>query len=147
MICLESLGYYPLRPRSDSFTPWYIRLINRLFGSRNVIIVSDLGSIPFGLRFVWSFLRSGRFPFVPAAAPRRLLPVIERSDHRSYWDEGYRALMVTDTAFLRNPNYHQPTDRLHTLDLEQMAALCHTLTACVTRLAGARPSNPPEPPV
>jgi hypothetical protein len=135
MICLESLGYFPENPRADLFVPWYVRLLNRLVGSRNVVIVSDLGSVAFGLRFVWAFLRSGHFPFVPAAAPRRFLPVIELSDHRSYWDQAYPALMVTNTAFLRNPNYHQPTDRLATLDLVRMTALCHTLTRCVARLA------------
>jgi hypothetical protein len=111
-------------------------LLNRVAGSRNVIIVSDLRSVSFGLRFVYSFLRSGWFPFLPAALPRRLVPAIELSDHRSYWDEGYPALMVTNTAFLRNPNYHQPTDRLDTLDFERMTSLCQTITGCVARLAG-----------
>jgi hypothetical protein len=136
MICLESLGYFPRRPCPAFTVPWYMRLINRVIGGRNVIIVSNVVSLPFGLRFVWSFLRSGWFPCLPAAAPRRLLPVIELSDHRSYWDEGYPALMVTNTALLRNPNYHEPTDRLCTLDVERMAALCGTLSRCVSRLAG-----------
>jgi len=137
MICLESLGYFPHKPRKDAVVPWYFRLFNRIVGGRNVIIVSDLRTIPFGLRFVWAFLRSGFFPFVPAAAPRRLLPVIELSDHRGYWDEGYRALMVTNTAFLRNPNYHEPSDQLATLDLERMTQLCKTLARCVARLSGS----------
>ena len=40
------------------------------------------------------------------------------SDHSPFWDEGYRAVMITDTAFFRNPHYHQQTDTLDTLDLE-----------------------------
>jgi Zn-dependent M28 family amino/carboxypeptidase len=40
-----------------------------------------------------------------------------RSDHAPFWDEGYPALMITDTANYRNPNYHQPTDTPETLDL------------------------------
>lgn len=136
MICLESIGYFPPEPRRDIALPWIARLITRLTGTRNIVIVSDPGSIGFGLRFVWAFLRSGHFPCVPAAFPRRWLPEIELSDHRSYWDEGYPALMVTDTAFMRNPHYHQPTDRLHTLDLERMTSLCATLIGCVARLAG-----------
>jgi len=135
MVCLESVGYFPHRPRLDPRVPWWIRLIMRVGGGRNVAIVSDPASMGFGLQFVWAFLRSGHFPCVPAALPRRWLPEIGLSDHRSYWDEGYPALMVTDTAFMRNPNYHQPTDRLHTLDLERMAALCETLIGSVTRLA------------
>jgi Zn-dependent M28 family amino/carboxypeptidase len=42
------------------------------------------------------------------------------SDHSSFWDQGFPALMVTDTAFLRNPNYHLPSDTLETLDFEFM---------------------------
>lgn len=136
MICLESLRYFPHRLHSDCLVPWYIRWLGRVAGSRSIVIVSDLLSIRFGLRVVWCFLRSGLFPFVPAALPRRLLPAIELSDHRSYWDEGYPALMMTDTAFLRNPNYHQPTDRLATLDLARMTSLCGAITRCVARLAG-----------
>jgi aminopeptidase YwaD len=42
------------------------------------------------------------------------------SDHSSFWDQGFPALMVTDTAFLRNPNYHLPSDTMETLDFEFM---------------------------
>jgi aminopeptidase YwaD len=42
------------------------------------------------------------------------------SDHCPFWDQGFPALMVTDTAFLRNPNYHLPTDTMDTLDFEFM---------------------------
>jgi Zn-dependent M28 family amino/carboxypeptidase len=45
------------------------------------------------------------------------LPVVRLSDHAPFWDAGYPAVMITDTAFLRNPNYHQRTDTLETLDL------------------------------
>ena len=40
------------------------------------------------------------------------------SDHSPFWDAGYAALMITDTSFLRNPNYHLPTDTLQTLDMQ-----------------------------
>lgn len=49
------------------------------------------------------------------------------SDHSPFWDAGYAALMITDTAFLRNPHYHQPTDTVETLDfdfLERVTAGC-----------------------
>jgi aminopeptidase YwaD len=42
------------------------------------------------------------------------------SDHSPFWDLGFSALMVTDTAFLRNPNYHLPSDTMETLDFEFM---------------------------
>lgn len=135
MICLESLGYFPRQTKTDDSHSRFERWITRIIGGRSVVVVSDVASVGFGLRFVWSFLGSGWFPFLPAALPPRLVPIIELSDHRSYWDEGFPALMVTDTAFLRNPHYHQRSDRLATLDLERMSALCRVLTRCVARLA------------
>jgi Zn-dependent M28 family amino/carboxypeptidase len=46
---------------------------------------------------------------------------INLSDNFSFWRHGYRAIMVTDTSFFRNPNYHQETDTIDTLDFEKMA--------------------------
>ena len=40
------------------------------------------------------------------------------SDHFPFWEKNIPAVMVTDTAFLRNPNYHQPSDTKDTLDIE-----------------------------
>ena len=45
------------------------------------------------------------------------LPVVRLSDHAPFWDAGYPAAMITDTAFLRNPHYHLPTDTVETLDV------------------------------
>jgi Zn-dependent M28 family amino/carboxypeptidase len=52
------------------------------------------------------------------------LPDSRRSDHASFWDEGYRAIMVTDTTNFRNPHYHRPSDTLETLNLEFAAKVC-----------------------
>ncbi|MGB1241600.1 MAG: M28 family peptidase, partial [Chitinophagales bacterium] len=43
------------------------------------------------------------------------------SDHRNYWKHGYNAVMITDTAFFRNPHYHKVTDTIDTLNFEKMA--------------------------
>lgn len=67
-----------------------------------------------------------------------LLPVTRLSDHSRFWDEGYPALMLTDTAFLRNPNYHRPTDRPDTLDYEFMRRVAEATAGAVERLS-ARP--------
>jgi hypothetical protein len=48
---------------------------------------------------------------------------INLSDNYSFWRHGYRAIMITDTSFFRNRNYHQETDTIETLDFEQMAEL------------------------
>jgi hypothetical protein len=48
---------------------------------------------------------------------------INLSDNYSFWHHGYRAVMITDTSFFRNSNYHQETETIETLDFEQMAEL------------------------
>jgi Zn-dependent M28 family amino/carboxypeptidase len=65
-----------------------------------------------------------------------LVPQTRLSDNRSFWDAGYPALMLTDTAFLRNPHYHEPTDRLETLDFDYMAMVTDAVVAAVRRIAG-----------
>lgn len=57
------------------------------------------------------------------------------SDHSSFWDQGYPAVMVTDTAFFRNPNYHLPADRIETLDFDFMAYLVDSLELGIAALA------------
>ena len=45
------------------------------------------------------------------------VPDVRLSDHSPFWDQGYNALMVTDTSFMRNPNYHRMSDTIASLDL------------------------------
>ena len=56
---------------------------------------------------------------------------VRLSDHSAFWDGGFAALLVTDTSFLRNPNYHLPSDRIETLNFEFMqkvaAGVCYSM--------------------
>ncbi len=56
------------------------------------------------------------------------------SDHRPFWDQGLPALLVTDTAFLRNPNYHLPSDTLKTLNFEFMEKVATGIYSSVVEL-------------
>jgi Zn-dependent M28 family amino/carboxypeptidase len=68
-----------------------------------------------------------------------ILPATRLSDHASFWDAGWPALMVTDTAFFRNPNYHLPSDTIETLDFDFMAELVKSLDlALLTLPAGSK---------
>ncbi len=66
-----------------------------------------------------------------------LLPMTRLSDHASFWDRGWPALMVTDTAFLRNPNYHLASDTIETLDFAFMAEVVRSLELALEALAAA----------
>ena len=59
----------------------------------------------------------------------------DASDHASYWRHGFPAVMVTDTAFLRNPHYHAPGDTADTLDYARMAAVVDGVHNVVLALA------------
>ena len=64
-----------------------------------------------------------------------LLPNTRRSDHAPFWDYGYRGIMITDTANLRNPHYHKPSDTISTLDLDFLTQVCHSLTEGIYNLS------------
>jgi Zn-dependent M28 family amino/carboxypeptidase len=63
-----------------------------------------------------------------------LVPDTRRSDHAAFWDHGYPAVMLTDTANFRNPNYHASTDTIETLDLGFMEKVARVTTATVIHL-------------
>jgi Zn-dependent M28 family amino/carboxypeptidase len=66
-----------------------------------------------------------------------LLPLTRLSDNASFWDARYPALMLTDTAFLRNPHYHRVSDTSATLDYGFMASVTEATAGAVARLADA----------
>jgi hypothetical protein len=77
---------------------------------------------------------AGGIPVESLSAPRSVVGV-DLSDHASFWDVGYPAAMVTDTAFLRNPSYHQPGDTWDTLDYARMAKVVEAVYCAVESLA------------
>lgn len=60
---------------------------------------------------------------------------VRLSDHSPFWDQGFSALMVTDTSFLRNPNYHLPSDRMETLNFEFMRKVTTGIYYSIIELA------------
>lgn len=63
-----------------------------------------------------------------------LLQATRLSDHSPFWDQGFAALMITDTSFMRNPHYHTPTDTPDTLDREFLEAVAEGCWQAVKRL-------------
>jgi Zn-dependent M28 family amino/carboxypeptidase len=135
MLSLEMLGYYSRRPGSQTYPP----LIGRLYPNRGDFIgfVSNLRSWPQLKQAVAAFRRSSDFPIESAALPA-LVPGVGWSDQFSFWREGYRALMVTDTAFHRNPYYHTSADTPDTLDYGSMAAVVEGLAGALRILSRER---------
>lgn len=82
-------------------------------------------------------------PVVPLIVPGNgeQLPDTRRSDHTAFWEQGFAAVMVTDTANFRNPHYHRSTDTIDTLNLTFLTAVADAVTAAVLALA-ATPERP-----
>lgn len=91
-----------------------------------------------------SVFKDGADRFVPSLPVESLvvdgngedLPVVRLSDHAPFWDAGYPAVMITDTAFLRNPHYHLGTDTLDTLDLPFLRKVAAATAVATALLAG-----------
>jgi len=103
-------------------------------------IVGDRRSRPLVKGLLASIRRFGRLPVESLVVPFRgwILPATRLSDHAAFWDAGIPAVMVTDTAFFRNPHYHLPSDTMETLDFAFMADLTAALEAALQDLASAR---------
>ncbi len=82
-------------------------------------------------------------PVVPLVVPGNgeMLEATRRSDHAPFWDRGYKAIMLTDTAESRSPHYHQPTDTLETLNLPFAAQVCRAVAGMIAD--GARHASQP----
>jgi len=77
----------------------------------------------------------------------RCLSITRLSDHASFWDVGYPAILITDTGFLRSPHYHQPTDTLSTINLDFARQVTQSILATVLMLLNSNPPPPkPTPP-
>jgi hypothetical protein len=132
MVSLETIGYYSDEPGSQSypigFHPGYPDRGNFLG------FVSDPKSAPLLRRFVKAFRSATPLPAEGSAAPASI-PGVGWSDHWSFWQFGYRALMVTDTAPYRYPYYHTAEDTPEKLDYDRLARALTGLRAAILALA------------
>lgn len=131
MLSLEMIGYfddtagsqrYPV-PGMSAYYPDqadFIAVVGR---------VADFGAIR---RIKAAMAGASDLPVYSINAPPSL-PGIDFSDHLNYWQQGYPALMITDTAFLRSPHYHRATDTAATLDYARMAKVVQGVYAVIER--------------
>lgn len=133
MFSLEMLGCYSDVPGSQSYPP----LLRHFYPDRGdfIAFVSNLGSRHALREAVSAFRAASDFPAEQLAAPA-FVPGVSWSDQRSFWKAGYRAVMVTDTAFHRNAHYHGPGDTPERLDYARTARVVEGLARMLARLAG-----------
>ncbi len=133
MIALEMIGYYSDAPGSQR----YPSVLSRFYPDRGnfIAFISNLVSRDFQLQAITHFRDLELFPSEGLIAPEWVERSIRRSDHASYWYYDFPAIMVTDTANFRNPNYHRRTDTAETLDYDSISRLVSGLTVMIERLA------------
>ncbi|MCK9374940.1 MAG: M20/M25/M40 family metallo-hydrolase [Syntrophobacterales bacterium] len=124
MLCLEMVGYYSKAPGSQSL-PLSLKFMGYPTTGDFIGLVSDQRSRALLDRLEAAIKGGCQLPAVSLAVPfgGHLLPEVRLSDHANFWDTGYPAVMLTDTAFMRNPHYHGPGDTMDRLDLDGMTEL------------------------
>jgi Zn-dependent M28 family amino/carboxypeptidase len=134
MISLEMIGCFLDEPGSQTFPTPLLKLIYPTRG--NFIAIGGRFRDMELLRQVKTAMANATdLPVRSISAPPRLAGT-DLSDNRSYWNEGYRAVMVTDTAFYRNTRYHTAEDTADRIDFERMAKVVTGVFAAVRSLAG-----------
>ncbi|HWO40986.1 MAG TPA: M28 family peptidase [Candidatus Eisenbacteria bacterium] len=124
MISLEMLGYADARPGTQRYPfslKWFYPDRGDFIG-----VIGNWSSKALLEQFARQMRGARGLPVETLSLPGTggLIPEVRLSDHSPFWDEGFPALMITDTAFLRNPHYHRPTDTIETLDLDFMSKVC-----------------------
>ena len=133
MISLEMIGYFSDAPNSQSFP---IGVLGTSYPSQGNFI-SIVGRLSDGLlvRKTKSAMRNATpLPVYSINAPQ-FVPGVDFSDQLNYWHAGYSAMMITDTAFYRNRNYHTAEDTADKLDYKRMAMVVEGVYAAVMDLA------------
>jgi hypothetical protein len=133
MIALEMIGYFTDAPGSQQYPLPVLRLFYPSRGNF-IGVVGKLGQGALVRRVKKAMRRTAPLPVESISAPPSL-PGVDLSDHRNYWAVGYPAVMITDTAFYRNDNYHTAADRPETLDYRRMAGVVEGVYGAVVELA------------
>jgi Zn-dependent M28 family amino/carboxypeptidase len=135
MLSLETMGYYSEAPGSQQY-PASMKLLYPDVGNF-IGFVSNVGSAPLLFRARRAFKARTPFPLQSASVPAAI-PGVGWSDHWAFWQAGYRAMMVTDTAPYRYPWYHTAQDTPDKISADHLAHVVDGLEHVVEVLAGAR---------
>lgn len=133
MICLEMIGFFSDEKNSQQFPSVLVKWFYPNRGNY-IAIVGSLGDRKLIKQVKASMKGATDLPVHSMSAPKSF-PGLDFSDHLNFWDQGYTAVMVTDTAFYRNPNYHTADDTLQRLDFDRMAKVVLGVYEAVVQLA------------
>jgi len=125
MICLEMVGYYSNEPIQE-YPIWSLYSLYPAEANFAAVVANEKNR-RIATQWYNALKKNSGFRMKLIVAPVSMRG-IDFSDHSSFWKLGFPALMITDTAFYRNSNYHQKTDTPDTLDYHKMSLLVHSLS-------------------
>jgi hypothetical protein len=137
MLCLEMVGYTCDRPGCQSY-PFPLMFMDYPKEGNFIGIVGNLSSRGLTGSLYRAFQKNKELPVIKLTVPLGgwLMPSVRLSDHASFWDQGYKAVMITDSAFYRNPHYHLPSDTMDKLDFRFMGELVESLIIFFEEVGG-----------
>ncbi len=136
MICLEMIGYFDDEKYSQRYPLNFLKLI---YGKKGdfITVVRKFSGGSFARKFNSKMRKNKQICIKSFQGPEKLTG-IDFSDHLNYWKFGYSALMVTNTAFYRNGNYHKDSDLIETLNIKKMTAVIDAVFETVQKTATAK---------
>ncbi len=132
MLSLETIGYYKQTPGTQKY-PFPMALLYPSEGNF-IGFATNFSNRELLKECVRVFRSSANFPSEGAALPEGI-PGVGWSDHWAFWQVGYPAVMITDTALFRNPNYHTASDTMDTLDFDSMARVIEGVASVLLHIA------------
>lgn len=132
MICLEMIGYFNDNPKSQDYPLGFLKLFYGAKGNY-ITVVQKIGNEGFA-RQVKRMMKKQRVINTKSFKGPASLQGVDFSDHRNYWKFNYSAVMITNTAFYRNKNYHENTDKMETLDINRMGLVIDELYLTVKQI-------------
>jgi hypothetical protein len=132
MVCLEMIGYFSEEKKSQDYP---LGFLSWFYGSRGnyITVVNKWKKGKMAKSFTRGFRRLNYIRTKKFTAPSNL-PGIDFSDHLNYWNLGFSAIMITDTGFFRNKNYHEQSDTVETLDIYKMSLVINSVYETILNL-------------
>lgn len=131
-VILETIGYY-----SDKlFSQRYPTFLGPFYPNRAnfIAIVGNFSARQWVREIAQFFRQHSSFP-IRSAAVFECIPGVDFSDHWSFWQVGYPAVMITDTAFYRYSHYHSNSDTFEKINYDSLAAVVEGLEGVLAGLA------------
>ena len=132
MVSLEMIGYFRPEKNTQSYPLGFLKYA---YGNKGdfITLVRKFGAGRFARKFITHFRHTHSIKSKKFIAPASLTG-IDFSDHLNYWNMGFSALMLTDTSFYRNPNYHEEGDKMETLDIPKIAQVIEGVWVVLSNL-------------